>query len=248
MLASNISVFCCDTGSTLSGGFGWARATDGDNDSDPQVEGSADIDQCLDRINGDLKENRLVALGIESPLFLPVPLDGKDLSRGRDGERDRSCFAPAGGYVAALGLHQLAYLLQGWKGSSPTLKWQGWPGHSTSALIWEAFVCGNAHTKTKDHVADAATAAVEFWRRFRGEGLSSDVVVTPPRRVLSLLGAAMLWAGRSNDTALLDQATLVIKPTKPFKGELRRLQPAIVRREPTNEIECSLCMPLLAWT
>lgn len=221
MALANISVFCIDVGSVQFGwrqrrgcprvwsnGFGWVRATHSD------VIGNNCMDDCVAHLASDVADGRPIALGLESPLFLPVPRTADALSRGREGERDRSCFAPAGGYVATLGLHELAYVISAVPGIAATLDWTGWQNEpKDEMLIWEAFVSGTAHTESDDHVADAATAAVEFLARLRGSGLCSDVTVAEGHEALSLAGAALLWAGAADDVAILHAPTLVVKPT-----------------------------------
>lgn len=206
------AIFCCDIGSVRRAAFGWARTI-----GDGPVEGGRDIDACADHIRRALDRGMRVALGIEAPLFLPVPPDRAGLSLGRTGERDRSCFAPSGGYVATLGIHELAYLLQCISGTV-TLDWGVWAEGKANLLIWEAFVSGAAHTDIGDHVADAATAVVEFRSRIATGELSSDVSIEEPRRVLSLAGTALLWSGLAADLAILSQATIVVKPTVPYLG------------------------------
>lgn len=214
MQHSEVSVLVLDIGSTISGSFGWARLVEG------ELCGDDNIDNCCRMLAHDLSGGRRVALGIEAPGFMPVPQVSKDLSRGREGERDRSCFAPAGGYVAMLGLHELLFVLRGIRGiATCTLDWTAWAaGGPEPLLLWEAFVSGAAHTKTNDHVADAATAAVEFFARLKSQSLTTDVAVAPPREVFSLLGAGLLWAGLAEDAGALRLPALVIKPKARYCG------------------------------
>jgi hypothetical protein len=46
------------------------------------VKGGSSIDDMVGMIEGDLKGGGPVALGIEAPLFLPVPTRAGDLSKG----------------------------------------------------------------------------------------------------------------------------------------------------------------------
>ena len=110
----NKAVYACDVGSTKPGHggdvrFGWARAVQSIGTT--AVSGGADIDELISSMRADVAEGLQLSLGMECPLFLPAPRAADGLSCGRQGEGSRSCFAPAGGYVAILGLHQIAYVL-----------------------------------------------------------------------------------------------------------------------------------------
>src|SRR5258708_2516814 len=136
-------IFAFDVGSTRSR-FGWARI---EPDTDSDMVGSTDIDQLAAWIGRDLKRNYSVALGIEAPLFLPEPNNAADLSRSRNGEGNRSFAAPPGLAVAALGMHQTAWLLRKLYQSCDnqcvfSLDWQMWPPVTAPPIFfgWEAFV------------------------------------------------------------------------------------------------------------
>lgn len=219
--------YCADVGSVPGGSFGWARARR--ENGNMHVKGGSGIDDLVNLMDGDIRKGHAISLGIEAPLFLPVPVTRGDLSRGRDGERDRSCFAPAGGYVATLGVHELAYILARLKSRLPdvgaTLDWKTWTGDDPkSILLWEAFVSGPAHTATGDHAQDAATAAVQFLHDLElPDGATSAVTVNNPRDSLSLAGAAMLWAGVSTAPDDLRRQALVVKPASPWTGMIERV-------------------------
>ncbi len=220
-----LASFVIDVGSLLpkrgapNGSFGWARAV-----SSSEVIGDTSMTTLLGAIATDVNAGHTIALGIEAPLWLPVPLEAARLSRGRSGDASRSCFAPAGGYVATLGLHQLAHVLMHLPAEiTPTLDWAGWSAsQSRKLLLWEAFVSGKAHapSDTADaHVRDAATAAVEFLQR-AGAGLRDGEVISDDRPVLSLAGTALLWSGRETDVAVMKRAPLVIRPGVMFSGQI----------------------------
>ncbi len=189
------------------------------------VKAGTSIDALVALMADDLHAGRPVSLGIEAPLFLPVPRTTDGLSRGRDGEGGRSCFAPSGGYVSTLGLHELAYLLARLKERVPdlaaTLDWTTWRLGSC-VLVWEAFVSKAAHTTTGNHAEDAATAAVMFLDEL-DRGMTSDVTVRPPREVFSLAGAALLWTGLAKTLDELRRPTLVLRPSERWNG---RIEPA----------------------
>jgi hypothetical protein len=161
-----IVAFCVDVGSTKKGNFGWARARR--RDGEAEVVGGNNIDDCVKQIRSVVGPNTDVALGLEAPLWLPVPSAAEGLSAGRDGEADRSCFAMIGGYVATLAVHQLAYILRGIGRDESvarcTLDWRTWPGARGEVLIWEAMVSKGPHARSERDghsldVLDAATAA-----------------------------------------------------------------------------------------
>jgi hypothetical protein len=216
-------VYACDVGSTKvnektnENRFGWARLPE---DQD-QPQGGKAIDKCLESLAADVKSGHHLALGMECPLFLPMPESSEDLSSGRQGEEDRSCFAPPGGYVATLGLHQLAWLLKKIKTVQPDVghhftcdlaDWMPVNPQGKRILLWEAFVSKQAHSE--EHERDAATAVTEFQRRFMGNPkFASDI--EEEGAVLSLAGVALLWAEWSVDLGLLSARPHVIKVVDP---------------------------------
>ncbi len=218
--------YACDVGSTRLGRFGWARVERVSPGLD--VRASSSIDILVRSIQGDLGSgDTAVTIGIECPLFLPVPDDAADLGRGRTGEGDRSCFAPAGGYVATLGLHQFAFILRRVKskGVKATLGWKRWAPRHAVVLVWEAFVSGPAHSRADDaggHLRDAATAAVCFEDAVAAARLGGNPVrvpdgTSPP---LSLAGLVLVWSGWSKDLRLLSQEALVVRPETPYSGNI----------------------------
>jgi hypothetical protein len=82
-------------------------------------------------------------------------------------------------------------------------------------FLWEAFVSGNAHDE--DHRRDAASAATYFLTH--EENLSAKAACRADNPI-SLIGAAALWAGWSEDLSLLHDEVLVLKPPQAFEGEL----------------------------
>jgi hypothetical protein len=212
-----ITTYCCDVGSTTRGRFAWVRLSG----SEPTVRGGASISDCTDKIAADLERRRVVTLGFECPLFIPVPTTRNCPGGGRAGDGNRSCFAPAGGYVATLGLQQLAYLLRGvrqrvTRAVRARLDWMTWTrGDPDEVLLWEAFVSGPGHTRDGDHRRDAASAALRFSEMCRSGSISTSVSAAGPEVTFSLAGAAALWAGWAEDIGVLRQPVLVVKPEKP---------------------------------
>jgi len=100
-------IYGVDIGSTrfIPGGtpnFAWARV---DPDAPHVIDVSSSIQELADEVISDLKHGTSVALGFEAPLFIPVPEKASNLCHGREKEGNRSCLAPAGLSVAALGIH-----------------------------------------------------------------------------------------------------------------------------------------------
>jgi hypothetical protein len=217
--------YCADIGSVPEGNFAWAKARR--EAGATAVKGGSSIDSLVSGLVADLGDRAPVSLGIEAPLFLPVPVTSPELSRGRDGDGNRSCFASAGACVTTLGLHELAYILGRLKARVPsldvTLDPAAWRADATNTLLlWEAFVSGAAHTTSKDHVQDAASGAVRFLDDLEA-GAAPTVTVKAPREVLSLAGAVLLWAGLTTNVAELRRATLVVKPKEPWLGNVERV-------------------------
>lgn len=223
---STVVHYACDVGSTRNGGFGWARSSGAAESL--QVRGGSDIDTFTQRVQADLASGTAsLTIGMECPLFLPVPDGSSGLSTGRIGEKDRSCFAPAGGYVAALGVHQLAFILRSIKrpAVSPSVDWKNWEPNPSVVLVWEAFVSKAAHSVRDDdengHVRDAATAATAFDASLVAARAAGNAVRVPAgTSPLSLAGLALLWAGWSDNVQLLSCDVLVVKPECPFHGSI----------------------------
>lgn len=211
-------IYACDIGSTLQDNFGWARSI-----SAPprRIAGSRSIDSLVSCLSQDMREGCTIALGFESPLFIPVPFQSTALSRGREGDGDRSWSAPAGAAVTTLGLHQAAWILRAAfdvAGSTHdfTTNWHRWPGDGRPLFFcWEAFVSRAAHCPQNDPVQDAATAVSEFVANEATLDAANAVTANPR---LSLIEAAALWSGWSNDISRLHGATLVIQPCGAYAG------------------------------
>jgi hypothetical protein len=217
-------VYAVDIGSTRTSpngqpAFAWASV--GKTPLEQGVRCSSDIEILAREIEEDFLAGYSVALGFEAPLFIPVPTDSKDLSRGREGDGNRSWAAPAGAAVATLGLHQSAWLLRRLvtvcSGVPLLLDYRLWlkRGDAPVLLLWEAFVSGEAHNE--DHRRDAASAATYFLAH------ESDLAAKTACRAenpISLIGSASLWAGLSRDLSLLHSEVLVLKPPECFGGKL----------------------------
>lgn len=211
-------IYACDIGSVRAGTFAWARALPGMGN--PCA--SQDIDALARRLVEDVNASMSVALGFECPLFMPVPGESDRLNCGRQGEGNRSMFAPAGAAVATLGLHEAAWILRQIRERVPapprySLDWCAWPpeGEVPHLLLWEAFVSGAAHDDS--HERDAATA-VAFFRTNEQDLNAANAVAAD--RPLSMVHTAALWAGWATDLDRLHQACLVLKPEQRYEGDI----------------------------
>lgn len=219
------SIYAADIGSTRTSksqnaksGFGWACRRDAG-----QVIGGDQIAHLAALIAADLQEGCSVALGLEAPLAIPVPIEASRLSYGRDGEGSRSFAAPPGLAVTTLGLHQAAWLLSevrrllGDAAAHVQFAHEAgaWPSTELTLFCWEAFVSEKAHSP--DHVRDAATAAVAF------ANVEAQLATNPlarAERPLSLIAAAALWSGWLTDPRSLHLQPPVIRPNLPYEGPI----------------------------
>jgi hypothetical protein len=218
-------VYAVDIGSTRcepgqQPRFAWAGV---DPDApDTTLVGSSDIEELCDHLVTDLSERRSVALGFEAPLFIPVPVAAANLCRGRTNEGSRSFAAPAGLAVTALGLHQAAWILRRIQQSCGafvgfTVAPTAWPPNSETTILfcWEAFVSQGAHSAT--HIGDAATAVMEFLAHEADLQAANAVTAEEP---FSLIAAAAMWSRLNVDVEAIRQPVVVLRPTKPFAGEV----------------------------
>lgn len=220
-------IYTCDIGSThyqekkKGPAFAWARLNP--DEGIKSIQGSSDIKQLVKRLELDIDEGYSVALGFEAPLFIPIPDNSRDLSKGREGEGRRSFASQIGLSVSALGIHQSAWILKRLHESSSRkcefkLDLQCWPppSHRPILFCWEAFVSEKAHSD--QDMKDAATAVVFF---FDNERNLQEVNAVRAENTISLIGAAALWSGWTSDLAYLHKTTLVLKPSSVFRGEIQ---------------------------
>lgn len=220
-------IYACDVGSTRCSAktglpsFAWARV----NPEDGAIQVSSHIDKLVQQLKSDIRQVCSIALGFEAPLFIPVPEDWKDLSKGREGDGNRSFASPVGLSVCALGIHQSAWILRSLYESLSrecdfTLDPKCWPpsGQRLVVFCWEAFVSGAAHSE--QHLMDAATA-VSFFHE--NETNLRNINAVSAEKPLSLIWSVALWSGWVSNLEFMHKPTLVIKPKEPFRGNLRKL-------------------------
>lgn len=217
--ADGLAICCADIGSIKNHNFGWA-VVHGDTQ-----RGGKEIGGLVDEVVGSLAAGVKVALGFECPLWVPVPDDPTGLTAGRAVDGNKPWSAGAGGSALATGLTETAWILReigrglGDRGApvpSTYLDWQEFAAADSGIFLWEAFVTGAAKSAEagKDgHMADALTACKEFAARLPNP--ASGSACEPPQAARSLIGAAVLWSGWSEDLDLLRTRCLVVKPTGP---------------------------------
>lgn len=226
-------IYAVDIGSTRSepgrsSNFAWARV---DPATPALVAASSDIEGLAKSVVADLVAHRHVALGFEAPLFMPVPDLASDLSRGRAHEGSRSFAAPAGLAVAALGVHQAAWILRQVRKGCESVQLEtdpaAWPPSREGPILfcWEAFVSGTAHSDSHlsdCHLKDAATAVLGFLENEHDLRAATTVRAENP---LSLFGAVALWSGFTTDIGVLHGQTVVIRPAAAYAGEIQAASP-----------------------
>ena len=203
-------VYCADIGSVKRGKFGWASRCIG---PDPRESRCNDIQQLVKHVAGDLNSGHKVALGFECPLWVPVSRDPSELTSARCGEGNHPWSAGPGPTSLATGLTETAWILNEIRSETQNVEaFLDWPRfeHAEHGLfLWEAFVTGQNRIGSS-HQEDAAAAVCAFIR-VRHDVKAANAV-TSPHKVRSLIGAALLWAGWSNDLQLLRTPCVVIRP------------------------------------
>lgn len=209
MLPSDYTVFAVDIGSVKKENFAWARLTDGTTGTNELS--SSSIDELILSIKSDLEHGKKVSLGFECPLTVNLPSNPQDLTSARKGDGDRAWCAGAGSSVLAVGLVECAWILQRIREITakmilPTLDWYHFTDSDSNLFLWEAFVTSKA--KGISHQEDAIIAAKSFIKAYPGIIASSAVRNDAP---YSLIGAALLRSGLSDQISLLSQDCIVIK-------------------------------------
>ncbi len=205
-------VYCADVGSVKN--FGWARLYPGS----AEPETGATIAGLVEGLIEDLRCGDLVALGFECPLWAPLPDKANEIGKVRPGEvvpgtRPRPWSAGAGALALTMGVAEVPWILRAVKReaakSSATLDWGDFRRGDNGVFLWEAFVTDKAKGQT--HVDDARIGAEVFSRLSNPR--TADVCRDYEGNVASLIGAALIRTGWSDDTALLSQRCVVIRAT-----------------------------------
>lgn len=212
--AVDLVTYCVDVGSIARGNFAWARLAVDERAFDETAR--SDIRELVRALVEDLSAGRAVALGFEAPIFVPVPDEANELGRARQGERDRPWSGGPGGTVLPTAIVQAAWILRSVREGSPKsaafTSWSDFQDAREGLFVWEAFV--SHKVKPTGHYEDALAAAHELAALASGGGDPGTASVVSDRRpVLSLIGAALLWAGWTDDLDFLHRSTPVIQAT-----------------------------------
>lgn len=219
---TELITYVADAGSVSKDNFHWVS-------SRSIAESSRDPNELARAVAHDLNSRKRVALGYESPLFVPVGPEPGLLGRARDGEcqeatGNRPFTAGAGAAVLATGIQSLAWVLREIKHLAPhaiaSTRWNDFRGGACQLFIWEAFVTGSEKAHPPSHAGDAALAIAAFQQ-------VSSLAESPTRircsSAFSLAGAAVLWSGLSTDWALLAEPCVVLRPIFSEPEARRRL-------------------------
>ena len=164
-----------------------------------------------------LRDGPLV-LGFEAPMYVPAKRDLLRSLQARPGEGSRPWSGSAGATVAAISLAIVPSLLDFLHAEVPGARaWQNWnliPSKPGEMLVFEAFVSGG---RSSGHEVDAKQAAVEAYRLLTGPGEVLSCLGS--EECFSLLGAALIHAGLSDDLAELKRPCLVVRAEKLWHGQ-----------------------------
>ncbi len=210
-MADELVIYVADAGSVSKENFHWVS-------SSSLAQSSRDPTALAKAVASDLVSGKRVALGYESPLFVPADPNPGSLGRARDGEcqaatGNRPFTAGAGAAVLATGIQSLAWVLREIKNLAPnataSTRWDDFRTGACPLFVWEAFVSGSEKAYPPSHSGDAALAIAAF----RQESSNKD---NPTRlrcsTAFSLVGAAIVWSGLSTDITLLAEPCVVLRP------------------------------------
>jgi hypothetical protein len=202
-----LQVFCVDVGSIARGKFGWARRHPPGEDEEVHEPGR--IESLAAALSYCLRHERPIALGLEMPLFLPVPKDSRDLGKARAVDLNAPAWSSSiGASALATGTVQLAWLLANLREQMPVvplfLRWEPFAEARAGLLLWEAFVTGDA--KGASHEEDALVGIDAFCARLP-DGLDGADL----ERSLSLAAAIAYWAGWDLSPAQLREPGIVVR-------------------------------------
>lgn len=214
-------VVCADIGSVKQGNFGWWSSA-GASGTRPST--------LVDHLHDLLATSRPVALGFECPLFVPLPEDELMLTSARPGENSRAWSAGAGCGALATGLTEVTWCLKRLRElcdrdprTEPATAFTSWPAFALiqaaqtqpALYLWEAFVSSTAKSKATGkqalHVEDAEIGARAFLAALPDPDTAN--AIRCEGEVHSLLGAALLRAGWTEDVQALSLPCLVIRAT-----------------------------------
>lgn len=168
--------------------------------------------RLVDALTADLHTARPVALGFECPLYIPVPAEAQLLGKARIGEGNRSWSAGAGSGALATGLVQACWVLRALRervtDEPAHVDWPSFKRARRGLFMWEAFVSAKAKATDLTHHGDAAIAVERFFAVLPDPTTADELDAPSP---FSLIGAALVWSGWSDDVELLRRKCLVVK-------------------------------------
>ena len=210
-MADELIIYVADAGSVSRGNFHWVSSCNVE-------ESSRDPRGLAQAVAEDLKSGKNVALGYESPLFVPVECEPQSLGCARVGEcqeatGNRPFNAGAGAAVLATGIQSLCWVLREIKSLAPnaiaSTRWDDFVGGVCKLLVWEAFVSGSEKAYPASHAGDAALAIAAF-RQVRSSKENPTRICCG--NAFSLVGSAVVWSGLSTDVTLLKEPCVVLRP------------------------------------
>ncbi|MCP4231655.1 MAG: hypothetical protein GY771_16110 [bacterium] len=208
-VSQNIVVYCVDVGSIMRHNFGWARGAVVDTRLD--LTSSEDVGDFIVSIVDDLNGGSPVALGFECPLFIPYRDDPLTITKARSFDGNRAWSAAAGANSLVTGLAESAWILKTVKGRlnvdvPPFLSLSDFVEARKGLLLWEAFV--SSTMTTGSHSGDAIVGVLGFYRVLARR---EDFPETDGQPVYSLIGAALLRTGWTDDISVLEKPCLVVR-------------------------------------
>ncbi len=191
--SDSLQVFCADIGSIAKDKFAWARRIP--SEANEEVHVPASIEALAGALVYQLKGDRPVALGLEMPLFIPVPAASSGLGKARPCDLNAPAWSSSvGASVMATGIPQLAWLLRHVREHVAEvdlhLQWEQFAAAQRGLLLWESFVTRDAKGKTDEE--DATIGLNAFCAQLPTPG---DLDASYTEQPLSLAAAAAMWAG-----------------------------------------------------
>jgi|GEM_PF-5713255 len=211
-------IYCADIGSLKK--FAWvcADARDQEIAAVDSISGPLDvstIDHLAHCLSTDLALGLPVALGLECPLYIPVPELSQNMLKARDKrEGNRAAFAGAGPGAALAGLQELAYLFKNGIPSSTDVSFDPfeWCEKGKGLLIWEAFVSGAAHTTDGNDLEDARSGLRAFMKvalKASERTDWNDSWWSQGQSTFSLAAAALIWCRQESGLPFSSPAELL---------------------------------------
>lgn len=157
-------IYVADAGSVSRGNYHWVCSRKLD-------QSFTSPEKLAQSIASDLTNGLRVALGYESPLFVPCHQDADKMGKARHGECEtetgsRPWNASAGTTILATGIQSLAWVLRQIKklnaNTIATTSWEVFRNGDTNLFVWEAFVSGSEKAVPDSHVGDAILAIQAF--------------------------------------------------------------------------------------